>query len=218
VWAAASCFPILIVAGLYSAWGGIVPPQWNRLYVGSISPVPIAYILSITTLLGSFYYALYPGAVAIRSALWVPALALGVGLAASAPTTYGRIFGHWGGYLWELVRILPAPLDRSIVFMLLAPIGVVLVIGFYRGIRAMGHHQQALTWLISILAWSASFLPNRLIYQRYYEPMILIFCALAVAMSATIKLGNGQRLLLLALTVIQVAITFATAWWRTFLT
>jgi hypothetical protein len=217
-WAAASFVPIVVMAALYATWGGLVPIRWQRLVV-DVSTVPFAYILSILALLGGFYYPFHANQIRIRAEpiTWISALLLGVILAVSMPTIYNHHLGRWGGYLWELSRILPAPFDRSIVLILLAPIGVLLVIGFYRSIRAAGELDRAVIWLVAIVAWSFMFLANRQIFQRYYEPIILVFLILAVGMSSKATLAAVRRGPLVCLTIIQVSITFATVWWRTFL-
>lgn len=217
-WAAASSVPVVVVAALYASWSGLVPPHWQDLAV-SFSAVPLVYGASVFALFGAFYCAFRADSQPIRAepTIWISALLVGTVLAASATTEYDYALGHWGGYLWEIVRISPALFGRSIVLTLLALVGVLFVVGLYLSIRAAGDRNGALIWLVAIISWSLMFLPQRQVFQRYFEPMILVFLILAVGMSGATSLGAARRTLLVSLTVIQILITLVTAWWRTLL-
>ena len=215
-WTAASCAIVIVAASLYLMWGGFVAPRWQKFY-SPLSIVPLGYILSLIALFGVFYFPLEADQFRVRPS-WFPSIIAVLGaelLAVIAPTAYDKAAGRWGGHLWEVARILPAPFDRSIVFIALAPIGMILVIGFFRCIKDSRSPEQAQVWLAALAGWSFVYVFDHQVFQRYYEPMILVFLIIGAASRDSRALKEGRRRLAV-LTIVQMLLTFGTAWWRTF--
>jgi Dolichyl-phosphate-mannose-protein mannosyltransferase len=215
-WAVAALIPLTVLAFLYFAWGGFVPKRWQEVHYG-LSTVSLAYLLSVMALFGGFAYPYHQRARGLKatSLIWLIALIVGGGTAILMPTTYDYAGGHWGGYIWELARRLPAPFDRSIVFIGLAPLGAFFIICFFLNIYRAGQYHCAITWLIAFCAWSATAAVNRQIFQRYFEPMGIVFMIFAIGLSSMNGLGATQRKLLAILSFIQIVITLTTAWYST---
>jgi hypothetical protein len=215
-WTAASCGIVIVVVSLYLTWGGLVSPRWQKFY-SPLSIVPLGYILSLIALFGVFYFPLEASPFRVRP-LWFPsiiALLCAEFVAVIAPTAYDKAAGRWGGHLWEVAKILPAPFGRSIVFIVLAPIGMIFVMGFFRCIKESRSPEQAQIWLVALIGWSFVYIFDHQVFERYYEPMILVFLIIAAASRGTCSLKEG-RVRLAALTVVQTVITFGTAWWGAF--
>jgi Dolichyl-phosphate-mannose-protein mannosyltransferase len=214
-WAAGSCSAVVVVLCLYLTWGGLVPMRWQTFYSG-VSIVPLCYILSLLALFGVFYFPFEAKPLRRLTLPWALPLLFAILSAVAAPTIYDKAAGRWGGYLWELVRILPVPLDRSIVFVILAPIGMLFGIGFFRGIRATPSPERAVIWLAAMVGWSLVYLFDRQVFQRYYEPMILVFLIIAVGLADAAPSTASRRARLVGLAAVQTVITLGTVWWRTF--
>jgi hypothetical protein len=198
---------------LFWGWGGPTPPRWVGMF--NISTAPLVYELSVFGVLGFFYYP-YCEARALfrkRSDLAMIGIVLSFGVLISnlMPNAYNHEAGRWGGYLWEVVRIFPTLFDRSIIFTLLVPVGALFLLGFFREIAAKTH-QGAFIWIVAVAAWSFSTIANQQAFHRYFEPLVLVFLILAVALLARGRLHPVNRTLLITLIAIQLSITLFTAW------
>ena len=210
----ACVLPLGIVVWLYYAWGGLVPSQWREAST-AFSFCPIAYLLAVFAMLGSFYATgldLSRWRAHIASPLVLAAAVAGLGSALASPTSYDYEAGRWGGYFWGLVCLLPAIGDRSIFFIVLAPLGAALLAIFYLEIGRSAGSKFALIWATAVVAWASTFLVNRQVFHRYFEPMSLVLLIIGVALARKGR-GAPPRLLkfaLILLTLLQVGITIAT--------
>ena len=210
----AALFPCLVVAILYFSWGGLVPQRWVGASV-SFSFCPIAYILSIFALIGSFYFW---GLIRarkyeyFRSPSIIFAALIGLAISLISPTSFNHEAGRWGGYFWSIVQHLPTISDRSLFFIALSPIGSVIIAILWLEMRNAGMVRASSLWLASLVSWSATFLINRQIFHRYFEREVLVFLILAVCLlkqktpNQYLKLDSWTIKLLI---VSQLAITLA---------
>jgi hypothetical protein len=203
---------LLVMTYLMHGWGGIVPLHWRaENQPAAFSTASAAVVLSLFGIFGGAY-AISLGqiqrVVVFRSL--IPAIAIGLLVSVATPTAYDEPAGRWGGYLWAAVKHLPAWYDRSFLFVILAPLGGFIIAFYWRRIAISHDEAIALTWFVSCAAWTAVFLVTRQIFQRYYEPMILVF--LIVGAVCTTKVGNCHRLVrdlpLWILAIGQIEITY----------
>ena len=206
-----SLLPIFVIGLLYLSWGGLVPPVWREASI-KVSFAPLAYLLSVFGVLGVFYLFLFIKKELFNSSLKLLPLSIFIGLIVSliSPTSYNPEQGRWGGYLWEVIKYLPVLHDRSIFLMITAPLGVYTVSIFALKIRENGENQDFLLWLCLVTSWSISFIINRQIFHRYYEPVILIFLIIVcVKILGDIENKNhkGVYLSLIVLTLFQFGLS-----------
>ena len=216
-WIAAAAVPLLCLAVLVASWGGLLPPRFHTAAVNEgVANASLAYMLSVAGLFAVFY--LRVPATKDWVGIGAYALAAGFGLAAALATATNadHAAGRWGGALWEIAARMPSVGSRSVLFVLLAPIGAVMLLACYRAIRASGERHLADLWAISFIGWTVAMVPVKLVFQRYFEPMTLVFLIVAIGLMRGRPLERGQRLLLGALTAGQIALTFASAWDLTF--
>jgi hypothetical protein len=218
---AACVAPVAVMAWLFYEWKGLVPPGWRAAAYGGWSLCPIAYLLSLTAVLGA-PYCIFLRVNPLRDLPRVPlilGIMMGFILSILSPASYER--AQAGGYLWDIVLRTPKIFDRSILFVALAPVGLLVVIALaYRAWLQLGY-KVAILWSTSWLAWSATFVVNRQMFQRYMEPTILVLLVLLAAplYIHAAKPGRArfiQWTSLGLLTLFQVAVTM-TAWYRTLL-
>ncbi|MCW5550907.1 MAG: hypothetical protein KIS67_01950 [Verrucomicrobiae bacterium] len=212
---AAGFAPLVILVILYQAWNGFVPPAWESMSV-KLSLCPIAYILSVFAIFGVFFV---PFQSVRQAGAWLVdlrvqlAAAFGLATAVLTPTSYSHAEGRWGGYLWEVARHLPVIWDRSVLFAAAAPVGAALVAIMFIEIKRTGATREAFLWIASVAGWGVSFVINRQVFHRYYEPMVLAFLLIAVFQLHTSASPKPMKLPLrrmMALGVMQIIITAAT--------
>jgi hypothetical protein len=175
-----SLSPILVIGLLYLSWGGLVPPVWREASIKT-SFAPLAYLLSVFGVLGVFYLFLFIKKELFNSSLKLLPVSILIGLIVSliGPTSYSLEQGRWGGYLWEVIKYLPVLHDRSIFLMITTPLGVYTVSIFALKLKEKRKSQDFLLWLCLVTSWSISFIINRQVFHRYYEPVILVFLIIA---------------------------------------
>jgi hypothetical protein len=221
----ASLLPLAVVSVLIWHWHGVVPPSWqNRTYQSdrTSASAAVCYILSVFFVLGIFYWLAIPSENRRQGNVSRWALLGGAGggllLALASRTDYNVEAGRWGGYLWEAAARFPLLGGRSVVFIVLAPCGGALLAIMTSALVRCGGRQMAALWLGSYGAWAATFLPNRQIFHRYYEPNTLMFLIFWLILflrhspDATFK----RPLPLLALGAAQLTITFCIVYPETY--
>jgi hypothetical protein len=220
--------PLLIPIGVLSVlvirWHGLVPPAWQAAVAqGSVSTAPLGYLLAVFFVLGIFYLvAALPAGVAVhsdwRNAWTLGAAGAGLLLAAAEPTDYNVAGGRWGGYLWAAAAKLPVLGHRSVLFLVLAPLGAALLAVMTRRLARRSLGGSAFLWLGAFLAWTTTALPSRLAFHRYFEPTILIFLIFWVVLMVR---GTETKLTvrpagLYAVAFAQIVITLVTAHYNTY--
>jgi hypothetical protein len=219
----AALAPVAILAILAQYWHGLVPPKWHVVSYQneSGSAVSLCYILAVFAIFGPFYRLALPIGDLREEILnrWTLLGAVsGVILASISRSDYSKAMGRFGGYLWAAVAHLPVLSSRSIVFLILAPCGGALFANMSLVLFRFVGRERGILWLGSYLAWAATFLPNRQIFQRYFEPTTLVFLVLWLLLLLQYwpELRAKRPQWLLTLAVVQVLITLATAYSRTF--
>jgi len=172
--------PVAVFGILITAWSDVVPPAWREVHnqAGGNLAAPLAYALAVIGCLGGFFYA----AVSwddrrtdfLSRWVWIGA-GLGLAISVAGPTFASAPAGRWGGYLWLLAERLPTPAGRSIVFLILTPIGGAVVGALLRRLYAEVGAATAASWSWTCAFWGLSQFPNRQVFHRYYEPAIVIF-------------------------------------------
>jgi hypothetical protein len=181
------------MAALALAWGGLVPPGADPASCGLCGDHPGLGADAVTlravgftvALLGAYAVVLHGPhllrglregrrprlpAAGVAGALVAAAVML-----AASPLAY-RPSGAAGpgdaGYLWKLSDRLPDPAGSSLLFLALVPAGALAVYALVR--RAGALSLPAVT----LAAFLAAELPVRLVYQKYFDPMVLVTLAL----------------------------------------
>ncbi len=180
--AAAVAPAVLVIAWLVFTWHGLEPPGTQGRYSGfSLAPFPMVF--SLFGVLGLFYAtAVWP---AIKEkwrenrASFKPFLLSGIVagmLAGIIPhTTFVPFFRRSG--IWLLARHTPIFFGRSLAIALLTIFG-----GLVGGLFFMAlNRRDRLIFGAALLCFTAVQCANRSIFERYYEPLILIVLGLASA-------------------------------------
>lgn len=192
------CLPAMVVlATLGWLWGGATPPAFRTYHATGLNLAAVPYGLA---LLAIWATPLLPAALvgtSLRSLVrrrWmqlVPLLALTLVIAlipetsflkpASAPSASATpdspaaliSSGRFGGPLWALVARSPAPMDRSLLLIGLALIGVVAVTALYDRMQRIGRTRDAALITATLVAFVLTQTLNGQTFQRYMDPFLL---------------------------------------------
>lgn len=215
--------PVAVLGMLIHAWGGVAPPDWQEAHYahGITLVMPLVYVFSVLGCFGGFFYFAVAGANWRADCLSRWALAgagFGLAMALIGPTSYSVSAGRWGGYFWMLAARLPAPVDRSVVFLILAPLGGAIAGILVRRLRAESGTAMAAIWICACASWGLSQLPNRQVFHRYYEPPVIILLIFWVLLILRARpAGQATRWSPLgALAAGQFALTLATVHYQVF--
>jgi prepilin signal peptidase PulO-like enzyme (type II secretory pathway) len=179
---------LLPFAALVAVWGGLVPEGADPASCGLCSsrtgvpdPGPVTRALAFSIALFGLYAAVAYAPIVVRRmrSLAMPPLRVvagpvlvGVALAGASelvyrpPVTLDRLGDE--GYLWRIADQLPAVASSSLVFWALVPLGA---LSFVLLARRSGWLSLPVVYLVAFLA---STLAVRLIYQKYFDPFVLL--------------------------------------------
>ena len=183
---AAVALPFSLLAVMIWLWGGLTPPAYAHLHGGGINLAVYPLVLALVGGFGIFFLPAF-GSMDPRPwmrdwLLWV-AIGLALVLSLAVPTDFDREAGRWGGAIWELVRHLPAPGGRSVVFCPLAVLGAVVLVRAWRAAGQAGRGYEAALLLVALLGWVICQSVNTQAWQRYCEPIILVGLAWLAALA-----------------------------------
>jgi hypothetical protein len=175
-------------AALVVEWNGLVPPSADPASCGLCTDRPGVGRDALTLRTVGFTVALLGvyGALVFGPSLWrrrAARLAAGPGLAAAAgialilvsPLEYKPVQGHSpgdAGWLWRVSDLLPTVLGSSLLFWLLVPLGAAAALLL---VRRAGPVALASVYLGAFLL---AVLPVNLVYQKYFDPFMLLAAAL----------------------------------------
>ena len=187
--AAACCALVpgtLMLLALMNMWGGLLPPAFRSLHDKGFSPVAPAYGLALMGTWASIaLLPLLPEVVQTirRHALVMVVMALlGCLAAVVADSTWSVEEGRWGGAFWMIVRAFPSIGDRSIVIVAAAVVGSVLSAVLWIRAAEIRRGRQATIVLVALLALMAVQAGNSQVWQRYFDPAVLVSLAWLISL------------------------------------
>lgn len=195
-WILAAAAPAIVVLWwFWSTWHGLTPPVFNERHVGGNPSAP-AFVLAVFGMFAVFFLPFVLDAVRLLWVrhTWLLALALlaGVTVALVPPTAFSIEAGRYSG-LWSVARLLPAPVGRSVLVVPLAVLGAGLLPAWF---VALGRRDRWIM-LAAMVAFIAAQCASFKLWQRYNEPFVLLWLALAAARvpAARSVAGEGWRVL-----------------------
>jgi hypothetical protein len=187
--AMAGVMPLALLVWFVSLWGGLMPPEYKSIHDSGANPATFAFALALTGGFGVLFFPLL--SVGLRPLLRCPVVWLGaiVGLVAAlvVPTGYtppaeGYMPPRAFGALWRIVGMAPEVSGRSLLLTAMAPVGGAVVVALaHAGFRA-GRRRETVVLLLSMFGWVLAQSFNSMAWQRYFEPMLLIFLIWSAAM------------------------------------
>lgn len=200
--------PCVVLAGLVSLWGGLVPPGYRAQHAAGFNPALPALALSLLGLWGLPFLIRSR----MRPTLRVITAAVLIGVLASVipATDFNKEGGRWGGPIWQVIERTPQVMNRSVIVMLLACAGAVLVAKIAAQSTALGARGWRVTLACAALAIVAALSANSQAWERYVDLPLLLLLPLAVA---SVRGGGADwtpsevRLPFLALAGVQITMS-----------
>ncbi len=187
-WTALACIPaVLVVGGFAWLWGGLTPPSFQEFHAVSVQPAAIPYGLTLFGVYGcplwlTIFVARGERGVVPRSIVVLASFGWAAFLIAGNSDA-GLEVGRNGGWLWRLVAATPSPTGVSIVLAFGSAVGVALLVqlaALAAGRRRLGGAIAAMAALAAFLVAHAA---NRQLFERYFDPPVLLFLALFAALA-----------------------------------
>ena len=176
----------LLLLALVRAWGGLTPPAFRSLHDRGLSPLAPAYGLA---LVGAWSVPLLlPLAAEVvrsvrRHALAVVAVVASAVIGAAVPeSTVSVDDGRWGGALWVSVGAFPTVASRSPVIVGAAAAGALALAALWIRAAEIGRGRHATVVLVGLLSMFAVQAGNSQLWQRYFDPAILVALCWLVAL------------------------------------
>jgi hypothetical protein len=211
------------MAALVVLWGGLVPPGSDPASCGLCTDRPgvgrdaltlrtVAFTLA---LFGAYALAVHgprlialaragrlprPPTAGVAVALAAAAVALAVSPLAFRAPEPGRAGD--AGYLWKLSDHLPVAAGSSLLFLALVPLGAVALLLLARRAGA------ASLATVVVASFLLSVLPVRLVYQKYFDPPVLVALALLALPSDLRRPRDYAGLALLGAAFVLYALSF----------
>ena len=205
----------LLLLALVNLWGGLMPATFRSMHDKGLSPVAPAYGLA---LLGTWAaIALLPMAPEVLHTVRRHALAMTLVAslaflgAVVADSTWSVEQGRWGGAYWMIVKAFPALGGRSMVIVTAAVVGAVLAAVLWIRAAEIRRGRQATIVLVSLLALMVVQAGNSQVWQRYFDPAILVALAWLISLGINrTRPHSAGRAVLGALLLAGVQATIST--------
>lgn len=176
---AAALVPVLVLVPFVVLWGGLAPPAFS-MHEAAPDPVVPIYVLA---LLGGFGIFFCPWLVDAwrrhggRAWLAGAAVAGGLGVVALFPIHWQPDPRRFGGALWSVAGRLPEVHGTSVAFWGLVPLGVLV------GVALVLRARTTERWVpvVALGLWLVANVVSARVYQKYYEPFLLVVLAAVVA-------------------------------------
>lgn len=182
---------VLVVLAFWKLWGGsLTPPVFTQRHVGG-NPAAPAFVLAI---FGVYSVPFIPFILDGLRQLWVrhtwllgTVLVASLALALAFPTSRSYAEGRYSG-LWEIARQLPAPGGRSVLIVALDVLGGVTASAWFVSLA----RRDRWIMLAALVAFTAAQGASFQLWQRYTEPLVLMWLALAASRVAPARSGAGE--------------------------
>ncbi len=188
-----------IAVGIFAwMWGGLVPvSEWSQKFHGKGPNLAApAFCLALLGALGPAFAMFHVENVprlCVQRVTYALAACGGLLVALAVPTGAQLATadgpppdGRGYGWLWKLAyefgqRATADVAERSVVITLLAPVGAVVLVFLWRAAALNGRARPATILLVALAGWLAAQTMNPQAWQRYFEPMVLVFLAMLTA-------------------------------------
>jgi hypothetical protein len=168
--------PIALLAFFVWKWQGLMPPAYREKHASGVSWSMPAFSLSLAAIFGGAMLArAWDGVMSLRVRdpfVWA-ALAVGLIAALAPATAWNSDAGRMHGWLWEIAKRIPSVADRSLLFVVLAPIGALVLLSMWRAAALNERKRAATILLFAGVCWCAAQMMNAQAWHRYAEPPVL---------------------------------------------
>jgi hypothetical protein len=207
---------LLMLLGFFRLWGGLVPPDVQRgeYRDHGFDLAAVSMVFVLTGVYGLFFSTTFYAEIRRRWSqnramclrFLLGGIILGIFVGVYPHTSY--LEPHRSSGFWQLGRFVPCILDRSPVIALFALAGSLIFVAVLLAVSSRDRWVFAVAFLLFAVVQCA----NSDLFQRYYEPFVLMFLVLATSRVPDRDTGGSRPWMLAAsgpllLGLIQAAIT-----------
>ena len=181
--------PFAVVGFFAFTWGGLTPPRFADQHAAGLNAATPVIIVALLGGFGIFFWPMLRTTLSRRT--WVMSIFAGTIIALAPATSYNKDAGRWGGAIWEVIRRTPDVSGRAVVLVPLVIAGVVVAVTIVSRLAREKTAAHAIMFALGFLGWLAAQSFNSQAWQRYLEPMVLIWLVAATAM--VVGAADGRR-------------------------
>lgn len=208
----ALALPLLVIGWLIVLWGGIMPPAYRSIHDTGPNGATVAFALSLLGVWGlPWAIALCGRQCAELRQHWMGCsllLVMAIVALALQETSYDQAAGRWGGPLWSAVQIAPVVMNRSLLLIALAVVGIAVMVVIVRAAKcasAAGSPDRG--WIIFAIACVAiisALTVNSQCWERYVDLPLLALLPLGVVLGVDRSNQAQRRRLIIASTLLAI--------------
>jgi len=167
---------IALVGLLVWMWGGLTPPGYRDQHDRGLNLAVPAFTLGLIALIGVPLITLRGARelLAMPRITLIAAAGLGFVAAVAVPTAFNRDAGRWGGPLWSVISHAPVLADRSLVLLVLAPIGGLVLVALVKRAHEAKRTGEGLALGLAVLCLIAVNTANSQCWERYADLPLLV--------------------------------------------
>lgn len=167
--------PILLYIPVFLLWGGLIPPRYADRHMNAALNIEVFYyLLAVIGFFSVIYWKSFLNLMkssGIKILEIVLSAAVAIALLIIYPLSYKWDPTMQGGVLWNVSTRIPQVFGTSILFYGLIFIGILFL---YTLIKTNIIKKIYLFDSMLLFPWMILMLKNNMVYQKYYEPMIII--------------------------------------------
>lgn len=218
-WLFSLILPVAALLALVIAWGGLTPPRYQSMHNSGANWATPAVALAMLGVCGLPLVIAFGGATkTLRSVVgrWqLIAGAVGVLAAVLPATSFDREAGRWGGPIWSLISHAPTVADRSVLLLVLAPIGAIAGVAMMQRVVERGRVNAAKLLTVACAAMVAALTVNSQCFERYIDLPLLALMPIVIGLGAVSSNPNEQNRIRIACAIL-VLMQFALSLWMVF--
>ncbi len=191
---------IAILGWFFSLWGGLVPPRFQvggdgaAIHAGGGNTAVAPYVLTLFFVYaGPPLFVLLPNWTGDRRirATAIAGAVIGLAMGLVLESTPGFGVGRTGGWLWSFAGQTPEILGRSSMLIIGSMCGGAAVGAAYGLLVAAGRTRMALLGLGFALSFVVASSANAQVFQRYFDPPVLLALGWCLAGFAGARTSAG---------------------------
>ncbi|MFO0828688.1 MAG: glycosyltransferase family 39 protein [Phycisphaerales bacterium] len=182
---AATALVVATLATFVVLWGGLVPPRFRGAHTGGVQPAVIGYALTLVAAYGVCVLPAAPNGLRTlraRPGFVLVVLALGALVAAIGASYVDIEAGRNGGWVWRSAARFPVIAGRSTFIVAGGALGSLVLSALVIEAKRAARMNEAVVLVTAFAGFLVAHVANAQVYQRYYDPMVLLTLVWLVAL------------------------------------
>ncbi|MFZ9689933.1 MAG: hypothetical protein ACO3DS_08870 [Phycisphaerales bacterium] len=205
---------LVVLCTLVWIWGGLTPPSYRDQHDRGMNLATPAFTLALVALWGLPLLTIR----GLREVRRIPVpvmastVALGAFIALAVPTSYDMDAGRWGGPLWGIVQRAPAIADRSLVLLVLAPLGAATLLLLVKRAHESMRGGAGVALGLGMIGLIAANTANSQCWERYADLPVMVLLVWLSSLGVRGRCAEDRRALLIGAALLAVVQGVLSAW------